>query len=171
MGVKHERFRGVHTDNIHIPEDVEMTWNSKGALYTSTQIPALSTLSNKPDKPDSEGITAEIPDIRVIMTGLYGRRGANRLAELGCTLSHLLAIRHAVYSNLDTVDILDNSNSQIKLKQKYAIITEDDILFPFDVNYSKLASTAPDGWAILQVCLSLRFEGLISLCCRCLVSY
>ena len=48
-----------------------------------------------------KGAEAEVDNrLQVVVVGLYGRRRMNRLQELGCTLSHLLAMRRAIYADL-----------------------------------------------------------------------
>lgn len=46
-------------------------------------------------------------------------------------------MREAIYSNTSI--------------SRYAIIVEDDVKFPFDVDYEALAQTAPKGFGILQL--------------------
>eukprot|EP01031_Cornospumella_fuschlensis_P041254 gene41254-50350_t len=36
-------------------------------------------------------------------------------------------------------------------KSRYAIIVEDDVYFPFDVDYNALAASAPRGFGIIQL--------------------
>ena len=55
-------------------------------------------------------------------------------------VSHLLTIYHAVY---------DKNNNYPS-----AMITEDDVLFKFDVNYTKLAENAPEDFNIIQLMIS-----------------
>lgn len=75
--------------------------------------------------------------------GLCGRKRndakntGNQLKELGCTSSHLEAMRRAVYSRTS--------------KSRYALIIEDDVFFPFDVDWNALAQSAPPGFGILQL--------------------
>eukprot|EP00605_Chrysophyceae_sp_TOSAG23-4_P002837 GSChrysophyteH1.ASY1.ANO1.3125.1 assembled CDS len=133
MGYDYERFRGITLNNIHIPEDIRMTWNTKRARYQSEELDYRSLIH------DSE--TEYSPAI--VVTGLYGRRKTNRLNELGCTISHLLAMRKAIYSDLKE----DGSHSD----SNYAIITEDDVVFPFSVDWKGLIESAPAGFGILQL--------------------
>lgn len=58
--------------------------------------------------------------------------------ELGCTLSHLIAIYRAVHDDLDLGD------------QPFALITEDDVIFELDANFTAIANTAPPGFGIIQ---------------------
>lgn len=59
---------------------------------------------------------------------------ANEEVELACLFSHLKAI-HKAYHNND----------------KYALITEDDIIIVRMLNLDNLISTAPEDWDILQL--------------------
>ena len=52
-------------------------------------------------------------------------------------MAHLLAIHKAVNSPIAT--------------SKYALIVEDDVFFPFDVDYNALAAAAPPDFGILQL--------------------
>lgn len=73
-----------------------------------------------------------------ITTALCGRgKNKNTPKELGCTTSHLLAMREAIYSKTAT--------------SRYALIIEDDVLFPFDIDIEAMAATAPKGFGILQL--------------------
>ena len=58
-----------------------------------------------------------------------------KLEEYACTASHLKAMQQALYDN-----------------QEYAIIVEDDIIIPRNVDFEKLIDTAPNDWEILQLC-------------------
>lgn len=69
------------------------------------------------------------------ITGLCGKE----VAAFGCTASHLIAIRRAIDSKTST--------------SKYAIILEDDLIFPFEVDFNQLIATAPTDFAILKLYL------------------
>jgi hypothetical protein len=166
MGIKFERFRGLTLSNIHIPEDLQSTWNTKQARYETEELdysdllwgksrqykPNYGTnfhlsLSDKELKEvgqngDREG-DGDDHRLQIVVTGLYGRRRVNRLAELGCTISHLMAMRRAIYS-----DLLPNGTHS---QSRYAIITEDDVVFPFDVDWDALVRSAPHSFGILQL--------------------
>jgi hypothetical protein len=79
------------------------------------------------------------------MGGLCGRakspRLGNVLKEIGCTTSHLLAWYEAVNNADDT--------------NPYAIVMEDDITFPFDIDFDALIKTVPvehaNDWGILSL--------------------
>lgn len=133
MGIRNERFPALSMDQIHIPQDLEMVWNTKQALYQTG-------LPQDLDKLGSSGV-------RAYLMGLYGRRRMNRLAELGCTISHLLAIRKAVYATDST--------------SRYAIIVEDDVIFPFNIDWDEMAASAPKGFGILQL-FNSNMESMVS---------
>lgn len=121
MQVKYERFQALSMDSIYIPEDIMNTWNSKRAMYDTKELD-YSQLSVIFPSGIGSSISAPSRGAQVIVTGLYGRRRTNRLAELGCTISHLLAMHKAIYSDLRP----DGTHSE----SNYAIITEDDISYP-----------------------------------------
>ena len=78
------------------------------------------------------------PNGRVFIDALCGRP-RNSKKELAVTASHLMALYTAV-----------NSGSS----SPYALILEDDIEFPFDIDFHALAASAPKGFAILQLITS-----------------
>lgn len=75
---------------------------------------------------------------RIIVTSLCGRPKNSR-RELIVTLSHLRAIRSAIYS--ESTD-------------PYALILEDDTSIAFDTDFIAMANTAPEGFGILQLVTS-----------------
>lgn len=66
----------------------------------------------------------------------WGYDNSNTVRELSCFLSHLMAIREAVYSNECT---------------RYALIMEDDIFFGYVVNFKALLLTAQKDFGTLQL--------------------
>lgn len=129
MGVRHHRIKGLSNDEIHVPDDVARNWNraDKAVFQSSMMPPARSSLA--PNHP--------LASYTAVISGLYGRRRKNRLNELGCTASHLIAMKTAV-------------NDQ-KSQSLYALIIEDDVQFPFDIDFDALVASAPPDWAILQL--------------------
>jgi GR25 family glycosyltransferase involved in LPS biosynthesis len=119
----HHRVRGITLQEIYIPSDVETKWNSYNAVYETEMHPTKEALTNS--------------SYKVVVSSLFGRKKNNRLKELGCTISHLMAMREAIY---DT-----------RSKSKYAIITEDDVQFPFAVNWDALIASAPKDFGILML--------------------
>jgi hypothetical protein len=72
------------------------------------------------------------------MLAMCGRGNKkNTQKELGCVISHLVAMRTAIYSPTAT--------------SRYALIVEDDVYFPFDIDFDALALSAPTGFGILQL--------------------
>lgn len=105
---------------------------------------------------------------RVVVSGLCGRQNqrnhrkqGNTMGELACTASHMLAIRRAIDENptryfltsssLDKCDPSMYLTSSCLANSDYAIISEDDIMFPFDLDYDAMIALAPNDWGILQL--------------------
>ena len=74
----------------------------------------------------------------ITFTGLWGRKKHNRIKEVGCTVSHLMAIYHSCENALKSGSV-------------YALIAEDDVFMPFEVNFTSLIESAPNDFGILQV--------------------
>ena len=136
VGLQYHRIRGLPYQEIFIPEDIQKTWETKWCmLQTETLIPPYSAVVNNASSP--------LHNSTAIMAGLCGRRRdvkknkGNVPKELGCTSSHLIAMREAIYS--------DTSRS------RFALVIEDDVQFPFDVDWEELARSAPAGFGILQL--------------------
>ena len=126
--MNHHRIRGLTPAEIYIPEDIEMTWR--------TAYCQLKTSWSPPNRKYLDG-SSTYTQYSSYMSSLCGRgKNKNNLKELGCTTSHLKAIKKAVYS---------------KSKSRYAIIIEDDVQFPFDVDWNLLAESAPKEFQILQL--------------------
>lgn len=128
VGLSHYRVRGITPKEIYIPEDIEKTWRTAQCMMKSAWVPpARKTLDS----------TSSYSHYSSFMTALCGRgKKKNNPKELGCTTSHLLAMRNAIYSDS---------------KSRYAIIVEDDVQFPFDVDWNALAESAPKDFNILQL--------------------
>lgn len=123
------RVRGLSPTEIFIPEDVEKTWRTAWCkMKTDMEIPMKSNL----------GPNSPLFNMSSIMVGLCGRgKNKNTPKELGCTTSHLLAMRNAIYS--------------ATARSKYALIVEDDVSFPFNIDFEALAASAPSDFGILQL--------------------
>jgi GR25 family glycosyltransferase involved in LPS biosynthesis len=141
MGYNYHRVRGITPQELFIPDDLMKTWDNRWCMVDS-EIPLPDHLNISSSKFTGMNLEAK-SKYTAIITGMCGRKRSeakntgNLLKELGCTSSHLEAMRRAVYSN--------TSNS------RYAIIMEDDVFFPFDVDWDALARTAPAGFGILQL--------------------
>lgn len=129
-GYMHRRVKGLSLGDIYIPEDVYLSWDKyKAKTMTETQIlPRLSAQLTKQFR--GRNITH-------VMLGLVGRGGKNKLKEIGCTSSHLEAMRQAIYYN--------------RTDSPYAIILEDDVQIPFNIDFDALAASAPPDFGILQL--------------------
>jgi hypothetical protein len=97
-----------------------------GSLFTAESAArirslfAAATAVTKKVKTESDG-NKDKTDV-VLLSGLCGRgKGHNNFTDLQLTLSHLAAIRRAVHENVTS--------------SRYALIAEDDVAFPFDVDW------------------------------------
>ena len=115
---KHFRVRGFTPEDIYIPDDIRLTWASEDAKFdTDEVIPHKSEVTQ----------SSKFFNHKVIVSSLYGRRKTNDLKELGCTISHLYAMRQAI-------------NEQPS-PSKFALIIEDDVQFLFNVDWDALVAT------------------------------
>lgn len=128
IGWLHRRIKGLSLDDIYIPSDVRSLWDQYDAKVQTSEVLL--------DSNDPKFVT-QYGNASHFLLGLVGRGKSNRLKELGCTISHLEAMRQAIYNN--------------RSSSKYAVITEDDIYIPFDINFQKLAEAAPPDFGILQL--------------------
>lgn len=126
-GFSFHRFKALSIDSdIYIPSDVEKAWNSYRAVSNTTLFPPSRLIPSDPLSSKS-----------VVLSGIFGRRKSNRLKELGCTTSHLMAIRKAIFEN--------------ETDSPFSLILEDDIVIPFEIDFDQLISSAPQNWGILQL--------------------
>jgi GR25 family glycosyltransferase involved in LPS biosynthesis len=135
MGLSYHRIRGLPYQEIYIPDDIQKTWETRWCmLETEQKIPPRDSVIKDKKNP--------LHNMTAIMAGLCGRKRdvkknkGNVPKELGCTSSHLIAMREAIYS---------------ESRSRYALIIEDDVQFPFDVDWEELARSAPAGFGILQL--------------------
>ena len=135
MGLSYHRIRGLPYPEIYIPDDIQKTWETRWCmLETEQKIPPRDSVIKDKKNP--------LHNMTAIMAGLCGRKRdvkknkGNVPKELGCTSSHLIAMREAIYS---------------ESRSRYALIIEDDVQFPFDVDWEELARSAPAGFGILQL--------------------
>ena len=142
LGLRPFRVRGITPEELFIPKDLEDTWQTRWCL-TDSEIPLPPHLNvSKPA--EYTGINKDTgKPYTAIIRGLCGRKRndarntGNQIKELGCTSSHLEAMRRAIYSDTAT--------------SRFALIIEDDVFFPFDVDWNTLAMSAPAGFGILQL--------------------
>lgn len=124
------RIRGVHTKELYIPPTLEnpvmcssMSNETISGLIESRAIASLVSNAN---------------DFKSLPTALCGRK-KNSKHELAVTMSHLKAMRNAIYS---------------KSTKPFALILEDDMRFAFDINFKKLINSAPKNFGMLQLITS-----------------
>jgi hypothetical protein len=86
---------------------------------------------------------------KVLLSGLCGRgqtKAKDVMEDVAITASHLLAIYKAVHS-LDT----DKEGENAGKTPRYALILEDDVQFPFDIDFGELIKGAPKDFGILEL--------------------
>lgn len=136
IGFRHFRVRGVTPQEIYIPPDVESTWRTAKCKLQTDWI-APDKLANNFSY-TTKNIEENWNQHTIYTSALCGRgKNKNLPKELGCTTSHLIAMYQAIYSTTAT--------------SRYALIVEDDVFFPFDVDYEALTASAPKGFGILQL--------------------
>ena len=132
IGAHSHRVRGVTYQEIYVPPDIEDTWRTASCkLQTEWQPP------NKLDINYNLSSSSSYQHYTAYTASLCGRRKKNTPKELGCTASHLVAMHQAIYSTT--------------AKSRYALIIEDDVYFPFDIDFQAMAMSAPDDFGILQL--------------------
>lgn len=130
-----QRIRGIIPSEIYIPTDIQNTWQTRWCmLETEEIIPDKSTVATNQSH--------TLYKYNSIMLALCGRGNKkNTQKELGCVTSHLVAMRTAIYSPSAT--------------SRYALIVEDDVYFPFDIDFDALALSAPKGFGNVNILFSL----------------
>ena len=128
VGIAHFPQPAVTESQLLIPQDVSSHWEHKSCVYQASALALRSAMmaSNRNKS------------ARIVMSGLCGRgKGRNTLADLSRTVSHLLVIRAAVYSRSS--------------RSNYAIIADEDVVLPFDIDFDALINSAPHGFAMLRL--------------------
>jgi hypothetical protein len=132
---QHRKVTAVNSTDLFLPQDVSRTWETRHCTYQSESVT---------DTASEYTIHEEMPLVNkrlVVISGLCGRgKGHNNLDDLAVTVSHLLAMHQAVYNTPTT--------------HRLALIVEDDVQIPFDIDFEALAATAPKGFGILQLVTS-----------------
>ena len=126
LQIRNMRIPAITPSNLKVPSDVG--GSRQDANYAKCQFETNQTFEMTPNSDQT----------LFFIAGLCGRP-KNTLKELAVTVSHL----YAIYTALNTNDT-----------SKYAIIAEDDVLIPFDVDYDSLILSAPKDFAILQLLTS-----------------
>ena len=93
--------------------------HSHSNISTPAETSSSSTSSNEDDISDES-------DVSVGVGNLCGHTNAD--AELALTITHLLGIWKAVHFNVT--------------QSRYAVIAENDVIFPFDIDWDKLVASA-----------------------------
>jgi hypothetical protein len=115
------------TGDVPLRSAAESRLSVAGSLLTADSAVRLRSLfaAATAGQKNSDEEKADV----VLLSGLCGRgKGHNNFTDLQLTLSHLAAIRRAVHANVTS--------------SRYALIAEDDVTFPFDVDWRALAASA-----------------------------
>ena len=124
-GCRYYRISAVTPSDIYIPKDVQLAWSSPACVAnTNWSPPNPSPLARSNLTMDNRYVLSAFPK-RLYIRGVCGAK-ANTLQELAVVYSHLLAIRAAVYSETAT--------------NRYALILEDDVVSPFDIDVMDIAN-------------------------------
>ena len=116
------RLSAITPKDIFIPNDIMSSWNNSDCLDVSTWSPTAAAAAA-----EFNSLFPKKKKKKIFINGLCGVSSSNMLIELAVTISHLLAIRRAVYSETAI--------------SNYAVILEDDVWTPFDINYEAMADT------------------------------
>lgn len=137
-GYLNRRVKGLSIAyDLYFPTDIKTNWDKIGAkIMTDEDIPPRHSAKKFLQR---IGAGTEGPrNYTYVVAGLLGRSKKNSLKEVGCTASHLEAMRQAIYNN--------------RSSSPYALIMEDDVFIPFNIDFDKLAQSAPtQDFGILQL--------------------
>ena len=115
-GLPHFRVEALARQDLYVPDDLIAGWGFRCNPRTSfTPRAEVNQFENSLDK---------MYPRKIFVKGICGSAENNK-KELVVVVSHLLAIRAAVYSPTAT--------------SRYALILEDDVWTPFDINFELLA--------------------------------
>lgn len=146
----YHRVAAVIEEDVVIPEEMTEVKNCVSA--TASRISSLTKTEHVrtpkalnrviSESQESRNLSTSVYNMRkghnILITALCGRP-RNSLRELVVTLSHLQAIRTAIYSGSSS---------------PYALILEDDTSIAFKIDFQKMVETAPVGFGILQLVTS-----------------
>lgn len=131
------RVRAYTLRDVTVPDEVSVVKDCVSASAPTISYVTTSKLHN----PTTESLTSNEGNTsrrKLVVTALCGRPKNSR-RELIVTISHLQAMRSAIYSN--------STNP-------YALILEDDTSIAFETDFMEMAKTAPEGFGILQLVTS-----------------
>ena len=149
------RIKAITLRDVIVPQEISnakdcktasnltLSYVSQSKLFNSvttenTNLGVVSDLLNKSNiELNGVKVNGRNP-YHIVVTSLCGRP-KNTRRELVVTISHLIAMRTAIYQP---------SNSP------YALILEDDMQLGFDIDFNGLAQSAPEGFGILQLVTS-----------------
>ena len=130
------RSAAVASDEIYIPDDLDSSW-----IYDYNNYNDQSTFCEKSKwTPPKRGKIQDFSKYKAyssVVLSLCGKKHVN-LKELSTTISHLKAIDSAVNSKTAT--------------SNYALILEDDVFIPFNIDFAAVINTVPRSkFGILQL--------------------
>lgn len=149
-GVVH-RVQALGPPDLQMPKDVAASWKTASCLSHSAHPPSpTASQQSQSQSPlgaslatsgSSWASTSRLSN--VFLSGLCGRgKGQDRMGDIALTASHLATMYAAVHA---------------PSKSPYALIIEDDVQFPFHVDFAQMLTKAPSGFA--AVFLSSSEEG------------
>jgi GR25 family glycosyltransferase involved in LPS biosynthesis len=132
------RVRAVTIKDVIVPNEASVAKDCAIKVpNTAISYITSSTIFNPLPKQLANLNKTESP-YKIIVTALCGRPRNSR-KEMIVTISHLQAIKSAIYS---------------KSLNPYALILEDDMNIAFDIDFMHLARSAPKDFGILQLVTS-----------------
>lgn len=142
IGLKYQEIAYISRSDIVIPDDVFVGWASNDCLVNSKEALAVDRDAISSSREPKLSDQSASKSYKVYISGLCGRgRGRDSIQELNHTLSHLLAIYHAVNDPMSS--------------SPYAIISDDAVeSFPFDIDYKLLTQSASSflsSWGIVYL--------------------
>lgn len=159
VGLSYHRVNALKPSDIYVPPDVLSTYLTNDCkFHTSMNIPAKQSLNPSSNLYNYSSV------VLGLCSGRHNRNSNHTLTELAVVASHLKAIRTAIYHDLDNPlsqnILLENSffsYSTIKMsvltrfEDRYALIIEDDVSFPLNIDFYQLIKSAPSDFEVLQL--------------------
>jgi len=133
---------------VYVPPELALP-NDCLSLTDEATLRMVSELPRNQNHSSSSGSGGKKGKVKIFVQAHCGRK-KNTRRELTVTLSHLLAIRSAIY---------DTSSGN---GSPYALILEDDLQLAFQVDFAALIRSSPNpaGFGVLQLVTSNEFSVL-----------
>jgi alpha-tubulin suppressor-like RCC1 family protein len=150
------RIRAVTAKDVTVPQEVSVakdcSWthnhtvnyvtssaifnSGRGGVKRVVTAPSTTTALTSSTSNVNRSVFKDM--YKILITALCGRPRNSR-RELVVTISHLMAIRAAIYSNTPS---------------QYALILEDDVKIPFDIDFVQVLSA-------YQLCIAGKGQGYV----------